>query len=337
MAAAFSRWTGVPTAAVAATRDGQLDEDVSGDNVTLLADGSVDLPADIVSTATAKPVAIVYDSDGTVTDALLGRGASSSCFNNAVFSLPPAFGTDAHFTHALIVLNGLCATTASQQADMKYRLVREIGRVLGLGWSQVNPNPSTGDLPGFSLMHQVDSFSCVPISSCYGANADTLKTDDRAALSRLYPVTAANLAAFPGKQLFFETTFRVHGSVKFIDANGLPAQPMQGVNVVARWIDPDTRTVSNTFVASCVSGSFFRGNAGNPVSGFVDASGNRFDQFGSDDPALEGAFDLAGLEPTGATAEFQLTVEPIDPFWSPRSAPMRRCRCGLQEHHRWSR
>lgn len=321
VADAFGRWTGVFTAALSATRDGQLDEDVSGANVTMLADGSVNLPADILPAATAKPVAIVYDADGAVTEALYG--SSSSCFTNAVFSLPPSMGTDAHFTHALIVLNGVCATTQDQLADMKYRLIREIGRVLGLDWSQVNLNPSPGSLPGFSVMHELDSFSCVPISACYGASAATLKTDDRAAISRLYPVTAANIASFPGKQLFYEFTFRVQGSVRFVGANGLPGPPMQGVNVVARWIDPVTRAVSNTFVASCVSGFKFRGNAGNPLTGFTDDSGSRFDQFGSDDPAFEGSFDLAGMEPgAGAiAAEFLLTVEPIDPFWSQYVGP----------------
>ena len=52
--------------------------------------------------------------------------------------------------------------------------------------------------------------------------------DDRAALSRLYPVTAQNLASFPGKQLFFENTVRIHGTVCFADASGQPAQPDAG-------------------------------------------------------------------------------------------------------------
>src|ERR1039458_3093616 len=47
LAAAFGRWTSIPTAAVSATRAGQLGEDVSGTNVTANADGSVSLPADI--------------------------------------------------------------------------------------------------------------------------------------------------------------------------------------------------------------------------------------------------------------------------------------------------
>lgn len=326
VADAFLRWTSVPTAAVAAVRDGQLAEDVSSANVLALGDGSFSLPADILDSATDKPLAIVYDSDGQVLEALVGEGASSSCFDNAVVERGLTFDPDAHFTHALLILNGRCATTTTQLADMKYQLVRALGRILGLGWSQTKPNPAIGDLGGFALMHEKDSATCVPISRCYGATADQLKVDDRAALSRLYPVTTENLPNFPGKRLFFENAFRIHGSVRFVDANGRPGLPMQGVNVVARWYDPVAKAISTTFVASSVSGFKFRGNAGNPVTGFVDALEERFDQFGSDDVSLEGLYDLTGIEAgqVGPSQEFQISVEPVDPTWSPHVGPYGR-------------
>jgi hypothetical protein len=321
VADAFSRWTTVPTAMVIAVRDGQLSEDVSGANVSAATDGSISMPLDILDAATDKPLAIVYDADGKVIDALQGTGASSLCFTNSVVEAPPVFTSDAHFSHSLVILNGKCATTTDQLADLKYRLVRTLGRVLGLGWSQTKVNSATADLPGLALLHETDPISCVPISACYGTTADQLKTDDRAALSRLYPVTAVNLVT--GKQLFFENAFRIHGSVRFIDANGRPAQPMQGVNVVAHWFDPTARATSGTFVASSVSGFLFRGNAGNSVTGFTDSVGNRFDQFGSDDVSLEGFYDLAGLEvgDRGLAEEFQISVEPLDPTWSADVGP----------------
>lgn len=149
------------------------------------------------------------------------------------------------------------------------------------------------------------------------------KMDDQAALSRLYPITAQNLANFPGKQIFSQVTARVYGSVFFTDASGLPAQPMQGVNVVARWIDPATRLPSRSIVATSISGFLFSGNVGNMVSGFVDSSGQNFNRFGSDDQTFEGFFDLAGLQiSNGATsAQYQLSVEAIDPLWSPGAGP----------------
>jgi hypothetical protein len=136
VADAFSRWTQVPTAALSASRDGQLAEDVSGANVILNSDYSITLPPDIQPTATTKPIAIVYDTDGAVTNALIGAGASDECFSNGVFGGVDAMTTDGHLSHALLVLDGMCGQTSSQLPDMKYHLVRVLGRVLGHGWSQ---------------------------------------------------------------------------------------------------------------------------------------------------------------------------------------------------------
>ena len=285
VADAFSRWTAVPTAAVSSTLAGHLAEDVNGTNVSVT-NGVVTMPADILPTAVSTPVGIVYDADGRVTDALLGQGAgdAGSCFNNAAFGGVDNFGTDGHLLHALVVLNGNCAQTSDQLPDVKYRLVRVLGRVVGLDWSQANvnvftrtPAPTSGDFAGLTIMHALDPINCVPISLCF-PNADQPKMDDRAALSRLYPVTAQNQPNFPGKQILSSSTVRIHGSVYFVDSNGQPAQPMQGVNVVARWIDPASGQPSGASVATSVSGFLFRGNAGNPATGFTDSTGQRFDR-----------------------------------------------------------
>src|ERR1700739_2009091 len=47
VATAFSQWTAVPTAALAASRGGPLAEDVNGSNVILNADGTISMPPDI--------------------------------------------------------------------------------------------------------------------------------------------------------------------------------------------------------------------------------------------------------------------------------------------------
>ena len=77
-----------------------------------------------------------------MTNALLGQGAGNagSCFTNAAYGGVDSFSTDAHLQHALVILNGVCAQTAAQLPDMEYRLVRVLGRVLGLDWSQMNVN-----------------------------------------------------------------------------------------------------------------------------------------------------------------------------------------------------
>jgi len=330
VASAFSQWSSVPTAALSITNGGQLDEDVSGANVIVNSNGTISMPADIQSTATGTPVGVVYDADGSVTSALLGAGAgdSSQCFFNAVFGGDDNYGSLATYQHALIVINGQCAQLSSQLNDVEYRLVRVMGNVLGLGWSQLNvnvqtgsPHPSSDDYAGFPVMHYTDSWSCRPITICYPSPFQ-LSVDDIAAVSRLYPVTAANQSVFPGKQILSSATARIHGSVYFTDSHGNPTQPMQGVNVVARWIDPSTGSPSRRYAASSVSGFLFSGNQGNPITGFEDVLGNPLTDWGSNNPAMEGFFDLAGLPlPNGSSAQYQLTVEGLDPFWSTDVGP----------------
>ncbi|HEY4903505.1 MAG TPA: IPT/TIG domain-containing protein, partial [Candidatus Sulfotelmatobacter sp.] len=114
------------------------------------------------------------------------------------------------------------------------------------------------------------------------------------------------------------TTAGIHGTVWFTNAAGQPTQPMQGVNVVARWIDPSTGQPSRQYAASSVSGAFFTGNAGNPITGFYDPLGNLFSNWGSSTASMEGFFDISGLQiPNGATStQYELTVENLDPLWS---------------------
>jgi hypothetical protein len=329
VAGAFGVWTSVPTAALAATNAGSLAEDVSGVNVIVNGDGTISMPTDIQSTATGTPVGIVYDYDGSVTGAFLGSGAggSSRCFFNAVFGGNDNYGSLAAYQHALIVINGQCAQQASQLNDVEYRLVRVIGAVLGLGWSQLNLNVQTGspypgsdDYAGFPVMHFTDAWICVLITLCY-PNPYQLSMDDMAAVARLYPDTAQNQSSFPGKQIFSGAAARIHGSVYFTDAHGNRKQPMQGVNVVARWIDPVTRLPSRRYAASSVSGFSFRGNGGNPITGFDDSIGDDLAEWGSTESSVEGFFDLAGLQPPSSGAQYQLTVEGIDPHWSAGVGP----------------
>jgi len=154
------------------------------------------------------------------------------------------------------------------------------GGVLGLGWAQLNRHVLTGspaatsdDYAGFPVMRFTDPLDCSPITLRH-AVPYPLSMDDSAAMSRLYPVTAQNQAAFPGKRVFSLATARIHGSVWFTDTHGLRTQPMQGVNVVARWIDPSTNQASRRYAASSVSGFLFTGNQGNAITGTDDVLGD---------------------------------------------------------------
>src|SRR6202795_4158080 len=314
VAAAFIPWTSISGVALTASQGGHLAEDVSGGNIAAAINGTITAPADITSAATGTPLGIVYDYDGTVTDALLGQGAGglADCFTNAVYGGPDNFTTAGNIVHAFVVINGICAATSAQLPDVQYRLIRVLGRILGLGWSQANlnvltrkPPPIDADFAGFPLMHFADPISCVPISLCY-PNAAVPKLDDANALARLYP---SNVSPQPAG--------RIYGSVYFTDASGNAVQPMQGVNVVARLID-GTGKPSRQGVVTSVSGYAFHGNAGNIINGYVDANGLRYDRWGSSDPALEGFFDLGQLViPTGQSiAQYQLSVETLDANWS---------------------
>jgi IPT/TIG domain len=313
VAAAFSPWTSISSVALTASQGGHLAEDVNGGNIAAAANGAITAPADITSSATGTPLGIVYDYDGTVTDALLGQGAGglADCFTNAVYGGPDNFTTAGNIVHAFVVINGVCAATSAQLPDVQYRLIRVLGRILGLGWSQANlnvltrkPPPIDADFAGFPLMHFTDPISCVPISLCY-PNAAVPNMDDINTLARLYPSSVNPQPAG-----------RIYGSVYFTDASANAVQPMQGVNVVARLLV--SGQPSRQYVVSSVSGFAFHGNAGNIIDGYVDANGLRYDRWGSSDPALEGFFDLGQLPiPTGQTiAQYQLGVEALDARWS---------------------
>lgn len=315
--AAADLWNAVPTAAVTLTNAGSLVEDVNGSNV-LAGNGYLAAPADVTPAATSTPVAVIFDSDGSVIDALEGAGASEpdNCALNGPLVWIDNFNPNATFAHGVIVLNGRCATTANLLETMSYQLERAFGRILGLDFSQVNDNAQnlTATEPnaelGWPVMQPVN-VECGPAGGPCIPNPTQLRLDDIAALNRLYPVTAANLASFPGKELTAANTVSIQGTISFRSGQG-----MQGVNVVARPLDASGNPLYQ-YTVTFVSGAYFAGNHGNPVTGWTDSQGNRLDRFGSNQPALEGFFDLSGmpLPPGMTTANYQITFEAVNPLY----------------------
>ena len=304
------------TAGVTLTDAGPLNEDVNGSNITVNSSGQVTAPADITPAATNYPLAILYDDEGSVINAIFGDSASQpdACQNNAVYVWIDNFNPDATIAHAVIVLNGLCATNSAMLQMMSFELERAFGRVLGLDYAQVNPGAATngeaGGMQGWPVME--------PVSGACGANGGpcipeptVLRYDDIAALNRNYPITAANLASFPGKQLTAPNTISIQGTVSFRTGYG-----MQGVNVVARPLDTNGNPLYE-YTVTAMTGALFNGNHGNPVTGFNDASGNLLTMWGSNDPALQGSFDLSGipLPPDMPSATYQVTFEAINPLY----------------------
>lgn len=145
--AAAAVWTvnGIPFS----LRDGgSLAEDVSGSNVSVGASGPV-WPSDVQSSNySAKQIAVVFDADGSITDLLFGAGSSApaNCRTAAVTESVDLFIQPGKIAHAILVVNGRCTGAAQeQQLQLQYQLMRAFGRVIGLGWSQLNDNVFTGN------------------------------------------------------------------------------------------------------------------------------------------------------------------------------------------------
>lgn len=202
--AAAALWSAVPTAGVSFVDKGSLNEDVNGANVAIAANLTLIAPADIAPSAANYPVGVIFDADGSVINALFGNGASDpeSCQNDGVFVWLDNFNADATMVHGIILLNGLCATTPNLLEMMTFQLERAFGRILGLDFSQVNPGALTDGDPdaagGWPIMQPM-SGACGPAGGNCLPYGSALRYDDIAALNRIYPITAANLALFPVK------------------------------------------------------------------------------------------------------------------------------------------
>jgi hypothetical protein len=313
--AAAAIWSAVPTASVTLTDKGQLNEDVSGINIAAT-NNIITAPADVTPSAANYPLAVIYDADGSVIDAIFGKGTSTpdTCQNNGVYVWLDTINPDATIAHAVIVLNGLCATNPDLTAMMSFELERAFGRVLGLDYSQVNPTALTDSLPngmqGWPVMQPLSGTCSASGGTCI-PDPGTLRFDDIAALNRIYPITSANLASFTGKQVTAANTISIKGVITFRGGYG-----MQGVNVVARPLDANGNPLYQ-YTVTAVSGATFSGNHGNPVNGYTDSNGTPLTTWGSTDASVRGSFDLSGMPlPPGVTsANYQVTFEAINPLY----------------------
>ncbi|HEY1804827.1 MAG TPA: IPT/TIG domain-containing protein [Terracidiphilus sp.] len=314
--ASAALWSAVSTAGVTLTDEGPLNENVNGSNIQVNSSGQIAAPADVTPTATNYSLAVIFDADGSVIDAVFGAKAAQpdACQNNGVYVWMDNLNPDATVAHAVIVLNGLCATNSDLLQMMTFELERAFGRVLGLDHSQVNPGASTngevGGMEGWPIMEPLNGACGASGGACL-PDASALSYDDIAALNRIYPITTANIANFPGKALTASNTISIKGTVSFHSGYG-----MQGVNVVARPLDANGNPLYQ-YTVTAISGALFSGNHGNPITGFADSSGNPLSMWGSNDPALRGSFDLSGipLPPGVASANYQITFEAVDPLY----------------------
>ena len=280
VSASLQVWHGVGTAVLNFQYAGPLDYDVTANNVLTFQDAIGNCASTVQPTNS-----MVYDIDGSIMAAL-------GMDNNSVIGFSGAVCTDdtaGLYTRGWSVLNGRfidgqpnSSTHTSVTLDTyKAALIHEFGHLLGLDHSQINLNClteapcSADDLAGVPTMFPV----------LLDASQATLRTDDKAAVSLLYPA--------PG---FSSTTGRIQGRVYFSDGQ----TQAQGYNVIARLVSDPRRTA-----VSCVSGFLFTAGAGNS---FVPGTGNDTDLFfGSRVQTLIGYYDIPGL-PAG---DYTIEVEAI--------------------------
>lgn len=272
VAAAAAVWN-VPTSSLTLGQGGELAEHVSGANSYF--DGQTFVfPADVLaSNEAAVPVPILYDTDGSLTDLLLGSGASepTECRQNAVTQSVDDLQTDGHIHHALVVLNGRCVGSAPEQmVQMQYQLARAFGRVLGLAWSQTNDNVFTAEalvtadqVTYWPIMHPLDVFCAAYTYQCM-LNPFTLRPDDLSALAMLYPVLANHVPT--GKQASDTDANFLYTVASFPTGQG-----MGWLNFTA------TRQhygITDGYqLVSGMSGEFYQQSLSSPVTGIAPPSG----------------------------------------------------------------
>jgi hypothetical protein len=318
VAAAASVWT-IPTSRLVLAQGGSLDEHVTSANVYASSTGIV-FPSDIQSSNYLnKQIAVLYDSDGSITDLLLGSGASSpsSCRQNAVTDSVDSFAHWGDIQHAILVLNGRCTGPApEQQLQLQYQLIRAFGRIIGLGWSQTNDNVFTGNpRPTYQqalhwpVMHPIDII-CGPYTYQCMPNPFTLRDDDISGLGLLYPVSFFAPPA-PGKTDTRARGGRLHGTLTFPNGQG-----MQGVNIVIHRLEPSWNIPEDWESTSAVTGFLFRRSGSNPIAGSPPLL--PFANQGGTDPSTEGYYDIARtpLYDWETWQNYVIYTQPINPLYT---------------------
>ncbi len=294
VAAAAAVWN-VPQASITVAQGGGLAEHVSSANVYLGTDGLV-YPADVGSgNSAAVPVAVVYDTDGSVTDLLLGVGASSpsSCRQNGVTESVDQFDPAGYIRHAIVVVNGRCSGAAPEmQMQLRYQMERVFGRVLGLAWSQANDNVFTGtpqptydQAMHWPILHPLDII-CGPYTYQCFPSPFQLRPDDVAGLVLLYP-NAVGSTPPAGKVVSLGQAEGVFGEVDFPTGQG-----MAGVNVLVQRQGAQSGVREGWVEASGVTGTFYRRNGTSP---FVVKDTSSQGSEGSNDAGNEGKYYVAYL------------------------------------------
>lgn len=212
--ALFSVWSEVDTAAITFAQAGQLEADVTAANYLQILNA---LPA------TVSPV--IFDADGSITDAVFGQGARHRVLGFA----GPRLASGDRIQGAMAVLNGAFIDGRPDPTDIPLELFRavfihEFGHYIGLDHTQLNLDDAFDADP----TNDVSVPTMLPVLTTI--EQVTLHADDRAAVSSLYPgPRRALLGTIRGRVLML----------------GGQAGAL-GVNVIARRVDAPKEVAFST-------------------------------------------------------------------------------------------
>lgn len=190
---AFEQWEGIPSVSLEFSNSGNLDHDVTSASDPLIAG---------VNSFNDGVFPVIFDHDGSITDARIGAGASQQ-----VYGFATSFTTDGkEYLEGLVIINGRLTTRPDVLPVYQEVITHEIGHMLGVDHSQV------GLAANFSLMYP---------SVLTTINNIGFDPDDVAAISVLYPAAG-----------YLTEVGSISGTVKREDGS-----PLSGVNVVAVRVD----------------------------------------------------------------------------------------------------
>jgi hypothetical protein len=265
---ACQTWTAVPTARLQFERVGELPQDIDGQNVM----------AFLGQLKEGDPNPILFDTDGSMTDALFGEGASGHIHGANV----PSWGEpdSAEATLSAIILNGRVGSRYSDDFHT-WAIVHELGHLLRLEHSQLNEQVRLDGDPADDAL--------APVMSYYrGPNTlPGLHREDVAWFSWLYP-----------RPDFAATTGSIRGRVLLPDRK----TGLRGIMVAARRLgDPAVTAVSG------VSGFRFGGANAYPRDAGRPGDSRLGTVLHSGVYAVDalGEFLIPGLPPGSYTLELQ--------------------------------
>jgi hypothetical protein len=242
---------------------GSIGADVTTGNMKAYVDTSV--CADNISPKILSMIQgqspIIFDSDGSIIDALSGPGASRKIVGKAAFRCFKGTLADPKgVTQAFLILNGRFIDALPDPIDLPINvyagvILHELGHYIGLHHSMVNEEIYAGVLNGTQSAEDSKYVPVMyPLILPNSVASTVLKPDDVAILRELYPA--------PG-----ETLAKVSGTVLGFDGSQVPS-----ANVVARRTDdPLCQAVSGVSGRECTpmissnnEPSVLSENCGNP-------------------------------------------------------------------------